>query len=466
MKKIIVSAGLVAVSAAGIQNVFADGSDIISPKAWSVSGTLRGFYDDNYAIGTQKKGSFGWEVSPSVSLNLPFQQTDIGFRYTYGFYYYQDRQDIGAKAFDQTHQVEFWLDHAFNERWKVNVTDTFAVGQEPELLNSQTSQQYRVEGNNIANHAHISLDTEWTRQFSTTLRYGNSFFDYQNKGGVASADPAAFATGAGFSPSTPGFNSGFLGNYYSINGGRGASLAGLLNRIEQNVGFDLNWTLQPETVLFLGYNFGLSTYTGNEDIAVFNYLDTNLDSRSLVYRSDSRDSMSHYGYVGASHQFTANISGTARVGASFTDSYNDPLQHSTSIAPYADMSISYTYIPGSYVQLGVTHDLNATDVVQPNDQTGKITQYQESTVIYSSINHKFTQDLIGTIIGRYQISSFQGGNNDSESDQTFGVGVNLHYQISQHFSTEVGYNFDDLQSKLQGRSYQRNRVYLGFGANY
>jgi hypothetical protein len=176
--------------------------------------------------------------------------------------------------------------------------------------------------------------------------------------------------------------------------------------------------------------------------------------------------MSHYGYVGASHQFTANISGTARVGASFTDSFNDPLQHSTSISPYADMSISYTYIPGSYVQLGVTHDLNATDVVQPNEKTGKITQYQESTVIYSSINHKFTQDLIGTLIGRYQISSFQGGNNDSASDQTFGVGINLHYQISQHFSTEVGYNFDDLQSKLQGRSYQRNRVYLGFGANY
>jgi hypothetical protein len=458
MKKIIVSAGLVAVSAAGIQNVFADGSDIISPKAWSVSGTLRGFYDDNYAIGTQKKGSFGWEVSPSVSLNLPFQQTDIGFRYTYGFYYYQDRQDIGAKAFDQTHQVEFWLDHAFNERWKVNVTDTFAVGQEPELLNSQTSQQYRVEGNNMANHAHISLDTEWTRQFSTTLRYGNSFFDYQNKGATVST----FFPSVGVSNPTAdvGYNDGLFRSISST------SLAGLLNRVEQNVGFDLNWTLQTETVLFVGYNFCLSTYTGNEAIGVYNYFDASSNARSLVYQSDSRNSLSHYGYVGVSHQFTANISGTARVGASFTDSFNDPLQNSTSISPYADMSISYTYIPGSYVQLGVTHDLNATDVASVNKDTGSLTQYQESTVIYTSINHKFTQDLIGTIIGRYQMSNFKGGANDNTSDQTIGVGVNLHYQISQHFSTEVGYNFDDLQSKLQGRSYQRNRVYLGFGANY
>ena len=461
MKKIIVSAGLVAVSAAGIEKAFAAGSDIISPKAWSISGNLRGFYDDNYAIGTNKKGSFGWEVSPSVSLNLPFQQTDIGFRYIYGLYYYQDRQDLGVKAFDQTHQVEVWLDHAFNERWKLNVTDTFAIGQEPELLDAQTSQQFRREGDNMANHARVSLDTEWTRLFSTTLRYGNSFFDYKNKGGSATVDNTALASIITYPISTPGFNDG---NFRSIVGG--ASLAGLLNRVEQNIGFDLKWTVQPETVVFVGYNFSLASYTGNEDIGVFNYFDTTFSPRSLVYRSDSRDSMSHYGYLGASHQFTANISGTLRAGASFTDSFNDPLQQSTSIAPYADASISYTYIPGSYVQLGVTHDLNATDVASINADTGSITQYQESTVVYSSINHKFTPDLIGTVIGRYQMSTYQGGSADNSSDSSYGVGINLHYQINQHFSTEIGYNFDDLQSKQSGRGYQRNRVYIGLGANY
>jgi hypothetical protein len=70
------------------------------------------------------------------------------------------------------------------------------------------------------------------------------------------------------------------------------------------------------------------------------------------------------------------------------------------------------------------------------------------------------------VIGRYQMSTYQGGSADNSSDQSYGVGINLHYQINQHFSTEIGYNFDDLQSKQSGRGYQRNRVYIGLGANY
>ena len=48
MKKIIASASLAALSAASLQAAYAPG---LSPqeksKAWAISGTLRGFYDDN-----------------------------------------------------------------------------------------------------------------------------------------------------------------------------------------------------------------------------------------------------------------------------------------------------------------------------------------------------------------------------------------------------------------------------------
>lgn len=81
MKKIVVSAGLVAMGAAGIQTAMGAASDVISPKAWSIGATLRGFYDDNYAIGTTSKGSSGFEVSPNIQVNVPFRQTDVGFRY-------------------------------------------------------------------------------------------------------------------------------------------------------------------------------------------------------------------------------------------------------------------------------------------------------------------------------------------------------------------------------------------------
>src|ERR1035437_5349871 len=280
MKKIFISAGLAAVSAAGFETVFAAATDALSPKDWNVAGTLRGFYDDNYSIGGNQKGSFGFEVSPTISLNVPLQQTEFGLRYTYGLYYYQQRQDSNVDPIDQTHQMELWLDHAFNERWRANVTDSFAIGQEPQLLDPQQSVPYRIEGDNMANHANFTLNTEWTRLLSTAFHYGNDFYDYQNSGGNENAP----------------------------------SYAGILNRIQQNVSLDFQWSIQPETMAFIGYNFNLVNYTGDEPIAV---------SPSGVYMSDSRDLMSHTAYVGVNHQFTANLSGMVKGGVTYTDSYND-----------------------------------------------------------------------------------------------------------------------------------------------
>ena len=427
MKKIFISAGLAAVSAAGFETVFAAAPDALSPKDWNVSGTLRGFYDDNYAVGGNQKGSFGLEVSPTISLNVPLQQTEFGLRYTYGLFYYQQRQDLGVDAFDQTHQMELWLDHAFNERWRANVTDSFAIGQEPELLQPNQgfgqAVPYRIQGDNMANHANFTLNTEWTRLFSTALHYGNNFYDYQNSGGNAIVP----------------------------------SYAGILNRIEQNVSLDFQWTIQPETMAFIGYNFSLVNYTGGEQIAV-NPLSP------LPYMSDSRDLMSHTAYVGVNHQFTANLSAMVKGGVTYTDSYNDP-RNSTSLSPYADLSVSYTYIPGSYVQVGLTHQINATDVVSPG-LDGSLTQNQESTVVYADINHRFTPKLLGTVIGRFSSSTFNGGAYNNSSDEAYGLGINLNYQINRHFSADLGYNYDNLVSGIAGRSYDRNRVYIGLIAKY
>jgi hypothetical protein len=197
-------------------------------------------------------------------------------------------------------------------------------------------------------------------------------------------------------------------------------------------------------------------YTGDEPIAV--------DTLGSPYMSDSRDLMSHTAYVGVNHQFTANISGMVKGGVTYTDSYNDP-RNSTSLSPYADLSVSYTYIPGSYVQVGLTHQINATDVVQP-DAYGSLTQNQESTVVYADINHRFTPKLLGTVIGRFSSSTFNGGAYNNSSDEAYGLGINLNYQINRHFSADLGYNYDNLVSGIAGRSYDRNRVYIGLIAKY
>ncbi len=440
MKKFLVSVGLAAAGTASLQAAYAPGLDSMqTTKIWSVSTTLRGFYDDNYSTSSDgnKKGSAGFEVSPTIALDVPLQQTEFGLKYTYGLYYYQERQDLGQDPIDQSHQVDLWVDHAFTERVQAKVADSFAIGQEPTLLNpipagsppGAVAVPYRVNGNNIANNATVTLNTDWTRQFSSVLTYQNGFYDYQNNGGTNSDSTLA----------------------------NSPSLAGLLNRLDQSIGTDFEWHVDPETTALIGYKFEWVNYTGGEVIA------TNTINNDY-YHSSSRDNTSHFVYVGGQHNFLANLTASANVGVQYIDDYNDS-GTSPTLAPYAVLSATYTYAPGSYAQLGFNHQQNATDVVAPG-ANGKITQSQESSVVFVTVNQQITPKLTGSAIANFQNSTYIGGASANESDQDYNFGLNFNYAFTTHFSGMLGYNFDDLQSDIGGRGYSRNRVYLGVTAAY
>jgi hypothetical protein len=348
------------------------------------------------------------------------RQTELGMRYIYGVSYYQKRDQLGQDPFDQTHQFDLWLDHAFTERWQARVQNSFVMGQEPELLTPNgagSATLQRISGNNIVNTAKITLTTDWTRLFSTVFGYQNTFYDYQNSGGTA-ASP---------------------------------SLAGILNRDENLISLDFQWHVQPTTTAFVGYQYGQVIYTGNEPIAP-------------GFMSSARDNRSHYGYVGVQHDFLENLSGTARVGVQYTQDYNDP-SATTTLAPYESASLVYTYASGSYAQIGVTHSQNATVTTQLN-ANGQLTQDEESTVVYGSINHRLTSKLTASGVVNYQNSSYHDGLYNGQNDNYYTLGLNLNYSFTHNFSMEAGYNFDDSVSVVPGQSYTRDRVYLGVTASY
>jgi hypothetical protein len=263
------------------------------------------------------------------------------------------------------------------------------------------------------------------------LNYQNSIFDYQNSGGTA-LDP---------------------------------SLAGVLNRIDQSVSLDLQWHVVPETVAFVGGSFEWVNYTADEPIAPNYYAILRGGSPNSVLNSDARDSRSYYGYVGVQRSVLANLSLTAKGGIQYTENYNDP-SGSTSLNPYADLSLIYTYLPGSYAQIGFTQSQNATDQVSPDPATGSFALDQESSTVYGSINHQLTSKLLGTVIGRWQHSIYNQGLYNNQADDYYSLGANLSYSFNKHLSAEAGYNFDDLVSKIPGNGYTRNRVYLGVTAAY
>src|SRR5580693_1677236 len=113
MKNFVIFVGLAAAGTASFQVYAQDLTPMQTTKIWSVSSTLRGFYDDNYTTSSNgnKQGSAGYEVSPTVQFNVPLQQTEIGLKYTYGLYYYQERRNQGNDPYDQSHLVNLWLDH-------------------------------------------------------------------------------------------------------------------------------------------------------------------------------------------------------------------------------------------------------------------------------------------------------------------------------------------------------------------
>src|ERR1051326_4569876 len=115
MKKIIASASLAALGAAGVQAAYAPGlSPMEKAKPWTISAVLRGFYDDNptASFRTQKQESWGLEVSPSLGVNIAMDQTLIGFNYTYDLRFYEARAKNDA---DHTHDLSLKISHQRSE---------------------------------------------------------------------------------------------------------------------------------------------------------------------------------------------------------------------------------------------------------------------------------------------------------------------------------------------------------------
>ncbi len=410
MKRLIASAGLVAIGASGLQAANTGGlSDSQVSKPWSVSATLRGFYDDNYATlpksSPLKKDSYGLEFKPAGSVHfLPTDQTFIALSYVYSLKYYFDRPDSST---DQSHEATIKLDHRFTERYRLTFEDAFAYSQEPEVIDSTGPITTPIKTNSDAlrNNAALKFDGQLTELLGYQLGYQNTVYDYTQ-------------TGVG-------------------------SRSALLDRYEHLINADLRAQLQEHLTALAGYQFGYVDFTGSEPIFAGGPL------------GSIRDNFSHYLYVGGEYAVSSQLKGAAKVGVEYT---RFPHLNNTEVNPYADINATYTYLPGSFVQVGFKNARNATDVADAGDQ--------QSATFYASVNHRITSQLTASLLGQFQHSTYTGGASDGNVDKYFLLGMNLEYRINQNWAAEIGYNYDRYDSDLAGRSFTRNKVYIGARASY
>jgi len=458
MKRIVASIGVAALGAACVQSSNAQGD---GSKPWTVSVALRGFYDDN--VNTVKNGkvdTFGVEISPTLAFGLRMDQTTASLVYTYAYKYYDHRPDTTTDHDDMTHTIAASLLHAFNERTTLSISDSFVIGQEPDVLRSGPAYPsfQRISGQNVRNFGNLTLNHQFTPKFGMEVGYANSIFDYEDDAfAVVSADKII-----GIDPGPPlMFLTDPLGPYPV--GVNPISRSGVLDRIEQTAHLDARWTIKPTTVGLIGYAFSLGHYTANQPIGVVNLVGTNI-ANNIVVNSDDRDSRSHSVYAGAEHTFLPGLHGSLRVGARFTDYFNSPA-HESGTSPYVAASLHYDVSKDSSLQLGLSHDLSATDAFS-TQQGGSITSDSEVTVVYASLTHRILPTLSGSLMGQFQNSTFRGGQFDSDSEQYYLLSASLTYQINRHVSTSLSYNYDLLESSVPNRGFDRNRVYLGATFTY
>jgi hypothetical protein len=417
MKKIIASAGIVALGASSLHAVnYGDLNADQTSKRWSVSAAVRGFYDDNYTTrpsGPQKRDSFGFEINPSASLNMPMETSFLGLSYNYTMAYYEDRED---NKIDQTHDVRLNFDHRFNERYHLNLFDQFVYSVEPTLLDQggTVTTPLRSDAEGLHNRAVLSVDAQLTPVWSVLAGYENNFYDYQDSGD--------------------------------------GSYSALLDRMEHIFRADLRYTLSPNTTAFLGYQFGINDYRSSDFVAI-----------GSPIRGEDRSSTSHYAYVGAEHKFSSMLTVEGRVGAQFI-TYDELNQDD--VSPYLDVIGTYNYLTGSYLKLGLRHAYNATDVAGVATTPDDVTLDQSTTTVYLSVNHRITAMLTANALLQYQHSIYNGGTYDGDADDYLTMGLGLAYKLNRNWSVEANYYLDHLSSDIDGREFTRNRVLAGVRGTY
>jgi hypothetical protein len=412
MKKIIASAGMFVAGVAGLNaENLGDLSPELASRRWHVSAALRGFYDDNYATrpsGPEKRGSGGIEFSPQASVNLPMEQTYLSAAYTLSLRYYFDRP---GDEIDQSHTLDLKLDHRFSERHRLKAQDTFVYSQEPAIIDRGGTVNVPLRNNVEVIHNLLPIEFEWqlSRLFALSLGYQNTYYNFLDSGD--------------------------------------GSYSALLDRWEHLFRVDGRYQLTEHSTVLLGYQFGIVSYTSDDLLA---------PPPSL--KASARDNRSHYLYVGYEQEFANHLSLSARAGGVYTE-YTE--LNDTDLSPYVDVAVSYQYLPGDNLRIGLKQSHNPTDQAGGAANERTLVKDQDTTTVYGSVTHRLTPKLTANGSVQYQHSVYNGGTLDGEADDYVQLAFILAYKLTRNWSAELEYDFYTLLSDVPGREFTRNVVYGG-----
>lgn len=407
--------------AAGATGVSAVNSDNVSraetSKPWHVDLTVRGMYDSNpYSKPSAIPGgrdSFGMEVRPELRIAHTEGPARYAARYYYGARYWE-RYDIT----DQTHVLDASLNYE-TDKYSFGVAESFAYSDQPLILEAVGPlATYSVNGTGIRNDVRVDGGYQLTRENALKADFENTIYDYRD--------------------------AGYAG-----------SRSALLDRYENTFNVTYLHTLLPDWNAKAGYQFGMVDFTGNDQLSVGGP------------SSFSRNSRSHYLYVGADHVVSSKMRVGGRLGAMYTQypSFSEMGDWS----PYGELDAKYTYLPGSTVSLQLQHRVSVTDMVGGVDAQGTPTLSQESTALLLNVSHSINPGFRATLGSQFQFSTFNGGTYGNQGENWVYVSPGLEYDFkigAVRLTAQTGYGYQFLTSDAGGRDYDRHNIYLGLKGTY
>ncbi|MFM7803860.1 MAG: hypothetical protein ACKPGK_05145, partial [Verrucomicrobiota bacterium] len=292
MKHLIPSVSALSIGAASLAVTTALQAAEGGAKPWTVRAGISGFYNDNVYTRNDlpKVDSFGFELTPGFSLNLPVNdgQTVVGLRYDYLLRYFENRE----KSVDHNHVVDANLSHNFNSRFKLDVFDSFAQAQEPQQLGQGAGGAgilFRAEGTNFRNIAGFDLTSQLAESWSAVTGFRNNLFRF---------DQLAFAQS--------------------------------LDRVEYLPSVNLRYQVAPTSSIGLFYQYGITDFDGPGANVGF-----------------VRDVNSHFIAATIDHDFAANLTGSLRGGIQYNDFAEFAgVRDRDGVAPYVDGQLTYGFLPG------------------------------------------------------------------------------------------------------------------------
>ncbi|MEQ9142857.1 MAG: outer membrane beta-barrel protein [Parvibaculaceae bacterium] len=159
----------------------------------------------------------------------------------------------------------------------------------------------------------------------------------------------------------------------------------------------------------------------------------------------NRDSDGYRLGVGAEFDLTTLVSGEVVVGYLEQDYDSQALADVDGLA--ADVGVNWYLTPLTTVRLG------AGSSAQQSDTTGSGGYLSQS--IELAVDHELLRNVIISVGGDFENNDFEGINRDED---IVGFGLNAQYLINRNMAVDAGYRYEERDSNVVGRDYDRNQI--------